>query len=476
MLPTNVLRSPALVQKVLKSFQSAGGYDSLVLPGLRIVHSERGFVHAEFEVEKKHLNRLGSVHGGLLATVVDIGGSLALASKGLFATGVSTDINISYLSGATEGDKISVDGLFRMLMAIVVKITKLAHCDKLGKTLAFTSVDLKTSDGRLVARGRHNKFVALAYKHPENELQPTKKKLKEMLHRQSITQLSDHHLPPLKMTPNPDPSHTHCHNPPGSIDVSKHISSLKARLGFAQFKMKNGWERNTLTDVEYMWRQRQQRLVNEIPTPRFTQQDIIDRRYCNSTRAKRARLTRSLSNPTRFWPSVTDDPVPTLKYRQKSPSKSTNGQQQTYYFHHYHQYARDLWEKKPDVMIHPVKRSRSITDEEEKEQQSPNIMRNSLDYLSYAIAMTENQDNEASSQPLPDISRIEPNLLDNDEEDNELKGGEAMSYTYTQDNTIGSPSNLHLSASSSAEPSPPSSPVTAAAQAIMMFVNSHNSQ
>ncbi|KAG0168288.1 hypothetical protein DFQ30_004976 [Apophysomyces sp. BC1015] len=87
--------------------------------------------------------------------VVDIGGSLALASRGLFATGVSTDINISYLSGAKEGDMISV----------------LAQCDKLGRTLAFTSVDIKTSDGRLVARGRHNKFVALAYKHPENELQ-----------------------------------------------------------------------------------------------------------------------------------------------------------------------------------------------------------------------------------------------------------------------------------------------------------------
>ncbi|ORY98690.1 putative PaaI_thioesterase family protein [Syncephalastrum racemosum] len=153
MFISRVLQSPQMVHRVLRSFQAEGGYDSLVLPGLRIVNAEEGRVRAEFTVEKQHLNRLKSVHGGLLATVVDIGGSLALASKGLYATGVSTDINISYISGAKEGQVVSVDCV----------------CDKLGKTLAFTSVQL-TADSRLVALGRHNKFVAQAYGHPENEL------------------------------------------------------------------------------------------------------------------------------------------------------------------------------------------------------------------------------------------------------------------------------------------------------------------
>ncbi|KAI8073285.1 HotDog domain-containing protein [Gongronella butleri] len=153
MLPTRILRSPNLAHKVLKSFQTQGGYDQRILPGLRIISADTGRVKLEFEVENYHLNRLGSVHGGLLATVVDMGGSLALASKGLFATGVSTDINISYISGAKEGETITVD----------------ATCDKLGKTLAFTSVEM-SSNGRLVALGRHNKFVAQAHKHPENEL------------------------------------------------------------------------------------------------------------------------------------------------------------------------------------------------------------------------------------------------------------------------------------------------------------------
>lgn len=63
---------------------------------------------------------------------VDIGGSLAIASKGLYATGVSTDINISYLSSVKQGDKVSVE----------------ATVDKLGKTLAFTTV-LLFSNNRL---------------------------------------------------------------------------------------------------------------------------------------------------------------------------------------------------------------------------------------------------------------------------------------------------------------------------------------
>lgn len=94
---------------------------------------------------------------------------MAIASEGLYATGVSTDINISYISGAKAGEKITVD----------------ARVDKLGKTLAFTTVEM-FSNGRLgkrnsliltlfsydfiVASGRHNKFVAKAYSHPENIL------------------------------------------------------------------------------------------------------------------------------------------------------------------------------------------------------------------------------------------------------------------------------------------------------------------
>lgn len=42
--------------------------------------------------------------------MVDLGGSLAVASRGLFATGVSTDLNVTYLnSGGKIGDIIRAE-------------------------------------------------------------------------------------------------------------------------------------------------------------------------------------------------------------------------------------------------------------------------------------------------------------------------------------------------------------------------------
>ena len=52
-----------------------------------------GKVDFELDISKDHTNRLKIIHGGTIASMVDLGGSLAVASKGLYATGVSTDLN-----------------------------------------------------------------------------------------------------------------------------------------------------------------------------------------------------------------------------------------------------------------------------------------------------------------------------------------------------------------------------------------------
>ena len=93
-------------------------------------------------MQKEHTNRLGILHGGTIASMVDLGGSFAVASKGLFSTGVSTDLNVTYInSGGKIGDMIHAE----------------ATCDKFGKTLAFTSIMFRNAKGELVARGSHTK-------------------------------------------------------------------------------------------------------------------------------------------------------------------------------------------------------------------------------------------------------------------------------------------------------------------------------
>lgn len=67
-------------------------------------------MHFTLDIEKMHTNRLNILHGGTIASMVDLGGSLAVASRGLFSTGVSTDLNVTYLSsGGKVGDMIKAE-------------------------------------------------------------------------------------------------------------------------------------------------------------------------------------------------------------------------------------------------------------------------------------------------------------------------------------------------------------------------------
>ena len=97
--------------------------------------------------------------------MVDLGGSLAVASRGLFSTGVSTDLNVTYLgSGGKIGDTLCAE----------------VTCDKFGKTMAFTSVRFMNGQGILVARGSHSKYIAIAWKDVENNRVEEMKGLDEM--------------------------------------------------------------------------------------------------------------------------------------------------------------------------------------------------------------------------------------------------------------------------------------------------------
>ncbi|KAI8956453.1 Thioesterase/thiol ester dehydrase-isomerase [Daldinia sp. FL1419] len=143
---------------VLKSFMAESGLEPRLLGAhLRVTNAAAGKVDFELDITKDHTNRLKILHGGTIASMVDLGGSLAVASMGLYATGVSTDLNVTYLSsGGKVGDKI----------------TATAVCDKMGKTLAYTTVTFKNAQGELAARGSHTKYVTQAWKAQETPFTP----------------------------------------------------------------------------------------------------------------------------------------------------------------------------------------------------------------------------------------------------------------------------------------------------------------
>ncbi|KIW88984.1 uncharacterized protein Z519_10468 [Cladophialophora bantiana CBS 173.52] len=155
---TNAPSQYTTSQRALRNLQRISG--SLPSVQMRITAAEPGKVNFELPIEKQHTNRLGILHGATLATMVDTSGSLALASRGLYSTGVSTDLNVTYLNaGGKIGDLIKGEVI----------------CDKFGKTLAYTSVKFMNKNNEIVARGSHTKFVALAWKDERNitgELEP----------------------------------------------------------------------------------------------------------------------------------------------------------------------------------------------------------------------------------------------------------------------------------------------------------------
>ena len=77
------------------------------------------------------VNRAGTMHGGVVMTLIDSDGSLAVATNGYRNTGVSTDINATFARPAGKaGD--------------VIRVT--SEIISMGKTLAYTRTELRDVD------------------------------------------------------------------------------------------------------------------------------------------------------------------------------------------------------------------------------------------------------------------------------------------------------------------------------------------
>ena len=123
-------------------FKQAGLSTTL---GERIVSAADGRARMELDVTDKVKNPVGVLHGGALATLVDSAGTVAIMAAPTNAEkkpGVTTDLNISYLSATRDGT-----------------VTADARVVKVGRTLAFADVEVRRGDGTVVAVGRITKFM-----------------------------------------------------------------------------------------------------------------------------------------------------------------------------------------------------------------------------------------------------------------------------------------------------------------------------
>ena len=117
------------------------------LVGMTLDEVEAGTATIKLEVSDAVCNMVGTLHGGAIATLVDVAGTVAIMSQDRDGRpGVTTALNTSYFAAGRPGE------------TVLAKATAL----KTGKTLAFVSVDLvEASSGKLLAQGRMTKYMGL---------------------------------------------------------------------------------------------------------------------------------------------------------------------------------------------------------------------------------------------------------------------------------------------------------------------------
>jgi uncharacterized protein (TIGR00369 family) len=104
--------------------------------GLRLTRLYKDGVALECLIEPHKLNLLGTLHGGVTATLIDAAAGVAIISLLGGRPATTVELKVNYLRPATHG-----------------KVHARSRVVKLGKTLAFATVDVKDSHGRLIATG-----------------------------------------------------------------------------------------------------------------------------------------------------------------------------------------------------------------------------------------------------------------------------------------------------------------------------------
>ncbi|GAV78411.1 4HBT domain-containing protein [Cephalotus follicularis] len=120
-------------------------FERFIMQGLRIDFIEPGRIICSFNIPPRLLNAGNFLHGGATATLVDLVGSAVIYTLGAPMTGVSVEINVSYLDAAYADEEVEIE----------------AKALRVGKAVGVVSVELrKKATGKIIAQGRHTKYLA----------------------------------------------------------------------------------------------------------------------------------------------------------------------------------------------------------------------------------------------------------------------------------------------------------------------------
>jgi uncharacterized protein (TIGR00369 family) len=144
--PRNVRPDPRPIRPLPDLLAAArrGGFHTEV--GFRVDarHSGRGFVTVTGEVERRHLNINGVVHGGVYATILDTSmGAAVVSMLSETETTATTSLYVEFLRAAREGETLTARG----------------EVLRRGRHIAFAEGNLTGADGRRFSQARGTWYI-----------------------------------------------------------------------------------------------------------------------------------------------------------------------------------------------------------------------------------------------------------------------------------------------------------------------------
>ena len=110
-----------------------------------------GTSRMEIELEKRHMQPFGVVHGGVFASLIDAAGFWAVYSQANEGVGMTTvELKLNYLAPAVSG-----------------RLIGLGRCLKLGRSLGLGEARIENEDGRLLAHGTTTVMVQTGMNFPD---------------------------------------------------------------------------------------------------------------------------------------------------------------------------------------------------------------------------------------------------------------------------------------------------------------------
>ncbi len=147
---SDVKMNPEYAEAVARSVNKSPYF---LLLSMKINDLQWGSSFLEIQLDKKHLQPFGFVHGGAIASLVDAATFWAVFPQIKRGFGLTTvDLKVNFLSPAKDG-KLSAKG----------------RCIRAGKTLALGDAQIRNDKGSLVAHGTATMMVVPDLKMPDYE-------------------------------------------------------------------------------------------------------------------------------------------------------------------------------------------------------------------------------------------------------------------------------------------------------------------